>query len=140
MDMLKKMNSILYLCFLSLFFIGACSSNTCDGFLDADERFWCSSVIVTRPGEMGRVNAHPCVIQFDNEQKHIILGEQRFAAILRPGTYEFYAYSTDPYDPDGKNSKIWQSNTVKVHLKPYQTVHYILERVAGPNEWNLRQE
>jgi len=137
--MFNKINRIHYLYFFSLFLLSGCSFNTCDSFFDEDKRFWCSAVIITRPGEMGRINAHPCVIQFDNGQKHIISGEQRFAAILIPGTYEFYAHSTNPYEPDEKNGKNWQSNIVKVHLKPYQIVHYILE-VSGPNEWNLRQE
>lgn len=85
---------------------------------------------------MGRLNIAYCTIEFSNKQSLRMLGEQKAAVVLFPGTYTFFAYSGNPYDSNGKK---WKSNKVTVNLKPGEIRYFILKDI-NLNNWKLEEE
>lgn len=130
-----------------------------DMFLDADPQGLSSGIVITRPGENGKVNADACTVELGlvqsgvdlngtsytetvPYQRHIMTGEQRVAAIVTPGTYTLSVHSHDSYDRWCTNDAAWQSNRLIVSLRPQNVARCIIEYVGHEDgqAWRLRTD
>jgi len=133
---------------------GCTSQNTT--FLDADPQGLSSGIVVSRPGENGKVNADECTVELGlvqtgvdlkgrqysettPYQRYIISGEQRVAAIVEPGTYTLYVHSYDSYDRGCTNNAAWRSNKLVVQAKPTEVVRCVIDYVGHDDgqAWRL---
>lgn len=79
-------------------------------------------ICVERAEENGILNIRPVDVVIGDGPTLTLAGEQAACAFVRPGEYQVWAQSADPYDPNPPKTAMWKAPLISISLKTDERV------------------